>query len=443
MKKRGAAASVGAALAEAQAAHQSGDLRSAERLYRRILKKTPDYAPALNLYGILASQRGDPKNAVKRLERAIAIDGETLDYRINLGVVQETAGDFDAAVDSYTAALEQAPRNADILSRLAEAAKEANRYETFAETLNGLCAAMPDYAEAQYLYGLTLYLLQRPEEALEPLRRATALAPALTQAHANLASVLMDLGKAEEVLAACDDCLQLNPGESYALATKAIALSETGDHAQLRSLIDFDALVEFRTLEPPVGYTDIAAFNEALEAAVLAHPTLRIDPSHRSCHFADQTDDLFLDPQEPFIAFESMIRAAADGLSPQATPRREASLPRQSGPENGTGRLGHGDACARPPVGPYPPDILAERRLLRARARPGAAWRQFPQRLDRIRPPAGTLSRHQGAGDHLHRTGRRKAGPVPPPTSTTAPCPTRTMRCGSASPSTFDSTLVG
>ena len=338
MKKRGAAASVGAALAEAQAAHQSGDLRSAERLYRRILKKTPDYAPALNLYGILASQRGDPKNAVKRLERAIAIDGETLDYRINLGVVQETAGDFDAAVDSYTAALEQAPRNADILSRLAEAAKEANRYETFAETLNGLCAAMPDYAEAQYLYGLTLYLLQRPEEALEPLRRATALAPALTQAHANLASVLMDLGKAEEALAACDDCLQLNPGESYALATKAIALSETGDHAQLRSLIDFDALVEFRTLEPPVGYTDIAAFNEALEAAVLAHPTLRIDPSHRSCHFADQTDDLFLDPQEPFIAFESMILAAADDYRRKL--RRDAKHPFLANPAPKTELVG-------------------------------------------------------------------------------------------------------
>ena len=307
----GASASVDAALAEAKAAHEAGDLRNAARRYRRILAQDPDCAPALNLYGILASQRGETDHAVKRLERAIAVDGDTLDYRVNLGVVLETAGDLNAAVDCYIAALDRAPRNSDLLARLSEAVQGSGRYEDFAAVLTGLCAAMPDHTEAHYLRGMTMNMLHRFEEAAESLRRATAQAPGLVQAHANLASALMDLGRPREALAACNDCLTLNPGDSYALATQAIALGELGDWERQRPLIDFDALLDVRTLDPPQGYADIAAFNDALEAAVLSHPTLRRDPNHRSCHYADQTDDLFLDAREPFAALEAMIRTAA------------------------------------------------------------------------------------------------------------------------------------
>lgn len=309
---RGASASVGAALAEAKAAHEAGDLRTADRLYRRILKKAPDNALALNLYGILASQRGDAKNAVKRLRRAVANDGDTLDYRINLGIVLESTGDFVAAYDCYAAALERAPRNGDILSRLAEAAKECNRYEDLASALSVLCAANPDYPDAHFLLGLTMNMLHRFEAAVEALHRATSLAPDLIQAHSNLASALMDLGRPGEALAACEETLQRNPGDSFALATKAIALAEAGERAQLNRLIDFDSLLEVRTLDAPAGYAGIEAFNAALEEAVLAHPSLRLDPNHRSCHFADQTDDIFLEPAEPFATLERAIRAQAE-----------------------------------------------------------------------------------------------------------------------------------
>ena len=323
---RGASASVGAALAEAKDAHEAGDLRTADRLYRRILKKTPDNALALNLYGILASQRGDAKNAVKRLRRAVANDGDTLDYRINLGIVLESANDFVAAYDCYAAALERAPRNGDILSRLAEAAKESNRYEEFANALVALCAANPDYPDAHFLLGLTMNMLHRFEEAVEALRRATALAPELIQAHGNLASALMDLGRPAEALEACEAGLLRNPSDSYALATKAIALAETGDRAQLKRLIDFESLLEVRTLPPPAGYVDIEAFNDALEEAVLAHSSLRLDPNHRSCHFADQTDDIFLEAAEPFAALERMIRIAATEYCSKLSPGAEQTF---------------------------------------------------------------------------------------------------------------------
>lgn len=308
---RGASASVDAAFAEARTAHETGDLRTADRLYRRLLKKKPDFAPALNLYGILASQRGDAKSAIKRLEQAVRCDGDTIDYRINLGVVLESAGDFSRAYDCYREALDQTPHNEDLLLRLSEAAKESDRFADFATFLTALCNAHPGYASAHYLHGMTLAMLHRPDGAAKALQRATALAPNLALAHAHLGSTMMDLSRPSEALAACEDCLHLHPGNSFALATKAIALAETGSENQRRKLIDFDTLLDISTLEPPAGYADISAFNDALETAVLSHSSLRLDPNHRSCHFADQTDDIFQDSAEPFATLERMIRAAA------------------------------------------------------------------------------------------------------------------------------------
>lgn len=312
--------SVDAALAEAQSAHETGDLRKAARLYRRLLNKDPDFAPALNLYGILANQLGDNKAATQRIAQAVTADPKTLDYRINLAVVQEAAGNDGHAFETYKDALALDPGNADLLQRLSSSAQRTGRYEAFVAILNQLCQSMPDYAEAFYLRGLSLNMLRRLEDAADSLRKAVALAPGFVQGHANLASVLMDLGETDAALAVCDDCLLLDPAETFALATKTIALTEQGNHKALRPLIDFESLLDVRMLAPPPGFDSIESFNIALKEAVLAHPTLRLDPDHRSCHFADQTDDLFLDPKEPFIAFEAMIRQAMEDYCGKVSP---------------------------------------------------------------------------------------------------------------------------
>lgn len=312
--KRGGV-STDTALAEAKSKHETGDLRAAARLYRKILARDPKCAAALNLYGILASQTGDHATAIKHITRAIAIDGNAIDYRINLGVVQETAGDQSGAFENFDAALTIDPANVDILTRLAAAAQHSGRYEDFAATLANLCTAMPNYTEAHFLYGQALNFLHRFEEAATAFRHATTLAPQFAQAHANLASALMDMGEATQALQASDDCLRLDPGNSFALATKTIALAEQGESNQLRLLAGWDALLDTRMLDVPDTYQDISAFNKALEEAVLNHPSLSLDPNHRSCHFADQTGDIFLDPKGAFAALRDKVCLAAENYT--------------------------------------------------------------------------------------------------------------------------------
>ena len=321
------------ALLEAKAAHEAGNFRKAERLCRRILRRDPDNAPALNLHGILAFQRGDAKRAVHSIRRAIAIDSDTLDYQINLGVALEAVGDFSAAYDHYRRALLSAPRNYDLISRLTDAAREANRHDDFAAILEILCAEHHDYVEAHFLLGMTRYInLRQPAEAFEALRRTTELAPGFTEAHANLASVLLDLGRPNEALASCENCLQIDPVNTFALAIKAMALVETGKMTLARQLLDFDVLLEVQTVMPPMGYPDIAAFNDALEEAVTAHPSLRVDPNDRSCHFAGQTGDLFQEAVEPFASLGALVTTAANSYRRKLDPTSEHPFLANSAP---------------------------------------------------------------------------------------------------------------
>ena len=70
----------------------------------------------------------------------------------------------------------------------------------------------------------------------------------------------------------------------------------------------------------------------------MAHPTLRVDPNHRSCHFAGQTDDLFKDPGEPFIALETAVRTAAESYRKKLDPA--STLPFLANPAPRTELIG-------------------------------------------------------------------------------------------------------
>ena len=53
-------------------AHQAGQLARAERGYRQILAQAPQHAEANHLLGLLCSQQGQHREAVRYLQQAIA-----------------------------------------------------------------------------------------------------------------------------------------------------------------------------------------------------------------------------------------------------------------------------------------------------------------------------------------------------------------------------------
>ena len=146
------------------AAHQSGDLASAETAYQQVLHWDADHPIALHYLGVIHYQRKQHEQALALLERAVARRPGEAEFHNNLGLALAALDRNEEAIDRYRTAL----------------------------TLK------PDHAIAWNNLGLALAACNRLSEAIGAYRESLALTPAFGQAHWNLALALLAHGDYEE-----------------------------------------------------------------------------------------------------------------------------------------------------------------------------------------------------------------------------------------------------
>ena len=126
---------------EAQAAEESSDIATAERLYRRVMKMDPT----------------DPAAP------------------FNLGNVLRTSGRTLEAEAAYRAAVRADPNFASAWYNFADVLDERRRIDEAIECLRRALGADPTYADAMFNMGLFLQRLERHDEAAAWWRRYLAL----------------------------------------------------------------------------------------------------------------------------------------------------------------------------------------------------------------------------------------------------------------------------
>ena len=202
------------------AAHQIGDLTTAEPLYRQVVELEPQQADALHYLGLILQQRGESAQAIELLKRALdarannpecwsnlgnmlseanrrleAIDAYTQALRLrpshvnthyNLGLVLFDVGDFKAAVASIRRAINLSPDDAQMWNSLGEALTRAQSFDEAFDAFHTSYRLAPDFAEACNNLGLA-YLDRGESQAANKLfREGLRLDPKLPEAWANL-----------------------------------------------------------------------------------------------------------------------------------------------------------------------------------------------------------------------------------------------------------------
>ncbi len=122
----------------AGALHQQlGDLPAAEADYRRAVDADPSMARGLNnLAWVITLRGGDPAEARRDAERAVAIVPADADLRVTLGQVALRQNDVAAADDAFRTAARLAPRSAAAWAGLADAAARAGHTGDAADALD-------------------------------------------------------------------------------------------------------------------------------------------------------------------------------------------------------------------------------------------------------------------------------------------------------------------
>ncbi len=191
-------ANTATALENALRAHQQGDLKQAETLYRRVLTVEPENPRALQY----------------------------------LGLLREHQGDLDGAAQVYRTALARTPANVALLNRLATTLGQQERYDEAEELLRTALGHRPEFAAAWTTLGNVLEGRGRFGAAAEAFERALDLEPDGPRAHNNLGIVLARQGRLDEAERHYRRAAELDPEFADALGNLGNLLSRRGTYTE-------------------------------------------------------------------------------------------------------------------------------------------------------------------------------------------------------------------
>jgi tetratricopeptide (TPR) repeat protein len=207
------------ALQSAVAAHQTGDLAQARRLYKTALAAAPENFDALHLLGLVESDLGQHAEAARLIGRALRLRANWAPVHTNLGNVLAKAGRTEEALASYDRALTLDAADVLAWTNRGNALAALGQAEAALASHDKALALAPGNAEAQYNRAAVLDALERPEEALAAYDRAIANAPDYADAHFNRGNTLMKLDRLEDAQASFARVVAIDPSRHAAWFT--------------------------------------------------------------------------------------------------------------------------------------------------------------------------------------------------------------------------------
>ena len=212
-------------LQQAIAAHQSGNLAEAERLYRALLQVEPRQADALALLGLVLGARGDYDAAVASADQAIAIDPKAALFHFHRGSILTTAQRFPDAIDAFRRATALKPDFAEAHYNLANTLRALGDWPGAIEAYRATLRLRPDYAEAYNNLALSLVHEKNHDEALAAARKSVEVAPGYGEGWRTICNIAEQAGNFELALGAGKRCTELMPDSHFSWFGYGVALN--------------------------------------------------------------------------------------------------------------------------------------------------------------------------------------------------------------------------
>ncbi|MGB7098602.1 MAG: tetratricopeptide repeat protein [Xanthobacteraceae bacterium] len=211
----------------ALAALAEGDLRTAERVARRLLNKKPNDPAVHQLAAVVALRQGETERAVRWAAASLARRPDHVATLLIAGRAASAAKDAAGAAAFFRRASALAPDRADAAFLTCIALLELGDPEA-GTLLTGLLDQFPDDAEGWSLLGAALQHADQPEAALVAFARAIRAmpSPALHMRRGMLLEALGRLGEAAEAYRAAEDHAT---GSGDAALKLGLCLRRTGD----------------------------------------------------------------------------------------------------------------------------------------------------------------------------------------------------------------------
>ena len=150
----------------------------AETALRRAAELEPKSAEIWNNLGLVALARGRDNEAFKAFDKAVSLDDNFIDARLNKAAVLLDCGDYARALPELESAARVRPDDPDVLVALGVARRGMGKTEEARRAYEGALAVAPEFPAAHFNLGI-LYMdfLPDKKKAREHLQVYRKVAP--------------------------------------------------------------------------------------------------------------------------------------------------------------------------------------------------------------------------------------------------------------------------
>lgn len=200
---------IGSALNLINLHNSSNTLEDAKKVLRQALENSPGSYALLAGLAKIAADNQDIDSAAKYLQKAITANPSNPEPRITLVKLYRQYNQTDQAAKVLATALAVFPANPQL--RIADAQQKivTGNPDSAIKVLRSILQEDTTSADALLTLAIALSKLDRPDEAIDPMRRAHQLIPNSYQITAQLISLETQLGNNDEALAVADNYLEV------------------------------------------------------------------------------------------------------------------------------------------------------------------------------------------------------------------------------------------
>jgi tetratricopeptide (TPR) repeat protein len=262
------------ALQQAVAAHNSGNLQEAEKIYKAILKShsrnlASDSAKSIiaqtycNL-GIALHDKGDLLGSIDCYKNTLKIKPYFIQVYFLMGLALRDQGDLFASINCFKQATELEPTNADTFINLGAAQQHAGELSCAVASYKQALALDPVCAEAYNNMGSALHGIGELDAAIESFRRALDIEPNYINAHNNLGHALHDIGDLKAGIDSYKNALKIEPDSAQTKNNIGNALRDAGEYQEAIEYFDMLTKTEVNASKPEFWFNSKSQALECL-----------------------------------------------------------------------------------------------------------------------------------------------------------------------------------
>jgi tetratricopeptide (TPR) repeat protein len=177
---------------------EQGQLTEAVALYREVLRRHQDYAPAHTNLGIALTQLQKYDEAVVCLRESLRLQPRASEAYNSLGIVLAKQGRFDEAIASYQHALNIQPESPGVYANWGNVLRDLGQLEEAHELYEKSLRLKPNAFDTHNNLGIVQAKQRRISESLASYDASLRLVPDYAEAHLNRAHALLMVGRFRE-----------------------------------------------------------------------------------------------------------------------------------------------------------------------------------------------------------------------------------------------------